>query len=104
MLLQLTRLFWGFVLDFLLRACEAGLAHLLQLRHLVSLDLSACKVSDLTHLGQLQHLTALSLSGCKGVTDAGMAHVGQLQRLTKLDVSGCNKITDNGVPYLASRS
>jgi len=68
------------------------------LRHLVSLDLSANPFPDhaLTKLVKCKDLIALNLSGCEGVSDMGLLHLSH-NALRVLSVAGVKCLSDAGL-------
>ncbi len=79
------------------------LAHLANLKSLVSLSLSmSIDITDmgLGHIANLTNLTFLNLDGLDNITDAGLAKLFRLTQLKELSLCECYEITDDAVAQL----
>ena len=82
---------------------EDSIDQVATLDHLVSMDLSGCKVHDnALKTIRLKALKHCSFMDCIQITDFGFQKfVNQCPNLEILDVSGCVQLTDNAVKFLA---
>ncbi len=84
---------------------DDNLACLQHLTSLKELKLGSTKITDrgLAHLVKLDQLTSLNLDNCEGITDDGMSHIAKLKSLQKLCLRYTN-ISDSGVAHLCKAS
>ena len=83
---------------------DQGLAHLVDLPRLVSLNIAACvgvTDSGLHLVSMMRTLETLNLSRTK-VTETGMSHLRGLPDLRELDLNGCFEIDDFAMHFIAS--
>ena len=74
-------------------------------RQVLSLDLSSRTITndaDMTELRKLKHLKSLTLKYCK-VTDNGLRSVSELTNLHELNLTGCRHFTHVGLDWLVSK-
>lgn len=80
-----------------------------RLRHLRTLKLAGCDLSDVSLryvVQNLPQLTCLDVSSCPRLTDAGVAQLATppastVSTLTTLDLAGCRLLTETSLEYLS---
>jgi hypothetical protein len=81
---------------------DEGLVHLMDIQHLIWLNLANTKVTDagLAHLADIKSLTRLHLEKTQ-IGDSGLEHLAGLENLEYLNLYG-TQVTDEGIEQLKS--
>lgn len=82
-------------------ACFFHLGQLPQTMRRVQMEMSDATGTGVAHLANLKNLVSLSLNFSRTITDVALVNAAKIESLEYLDVNGCPGITGSGVAALA---